>query len=295
MSNLVQRLLVALIGIPIVVFIVLMKPIALLVLLVILGVLAVQEFYGLAKAKGFLTLESTGMALTALIILSFGQLRLSTRFHALDVSRFTTYNIVSVLLILSVIIIFTVEMFRNKPNPFNHIAFTLSGIVYVGLGLGSLYGIHEYFEVRAMNGDLDTMIGAGVFIVTMLAAIWICDSAAYFGGKAMGKHLLFERISPKKTWEGALWGLLFSFLTWFAARAFIPAMYGLRVIDCIVLGLIVGVMGQIGDLAESQLKRDAGVKDSSTLIPGHGGVLDRLDSILFVAPLTFVYVNLFGV
>jgi len=292
MSNLLQRVIVALIGIPIVIFIVLFKPIAFLVLLVILGLLAVHEYYGLAKAKGFLAQSNIGMILTALLIFAFGQFKLSTQLTALRIENFTLYSLTSALLIFATIVIFTIEMFRHKPNPFNHIAITLTGAIYVGFGLGTVYGVFEYLRIRGyQNPDVST-IEPGIFVIAMLSSIWICDSAAYFGGKAMGKHLLFERISPKKTWEGAIWGFVFSLITWFAGRAFIPALSGLSVVDCIVLGIIVGVMGQIGDLAESQLKRDAGVKDSSTLIPGHGGVLDRLDSILFVAPLTYLYLNL---
>ena len=296
LGNFAQRALVALVGIPIVVFITLERPLALLALLFILGILCAMEFYGLAKAKGFLAQENLGMGLTGMVILAFGPFTLNGYIFGGETSRFTTLPLLEIVLALSLILVLAIEMFRKLPNPYNHIAITLAGIFYIGIGLGSFYGIREYFHVRSVAPPSPTIIEPGLFLVIMLASIWICDTAAYFGGKTMGKNKLFERISPNKTWEGAAWGLVFAIGTWFAARAlFADQLSGISAVDAIMLGLIVGVVGQMGDLAESLLKRDAGVKDSSNLIPGHGGVLDRLDSILFVSPLTFLYLYVAGV
>lgn len=295
MSNFAQRFIVALIGIPIVYYIVMYKPLALLALMAMLAGLCVHEYYGLAKAKGFLAQDGIGILFTILVVLSFAQFRLNSLFYETELNRFTTFPLLEVILVGAVITVLTAEMFRALPNPFNQSAITLSGIIYIGIGLGAFYGIREYFLVRSANPPSPAIIEPGPFLFTMLAAIWICDSAGYFGGKAMGKNKLFERVSPNKTWEGAAWGLVFAFATFFAARAWIPGLEGLMIRDCIVMGIIVGVFGQIGDLAESMLKRDVGVKDSSHLIPGHGGVLDRLDSILFVSPLTYLYLYAAGV
>lgn len=133
-----------------------------------------------------------------------------------------------------------------------------------------------------MNG---TGVGA-VVILVVFAGIWTCDSFAYFGGRAFGKHKLFERVSPKKTWEGAISGGLGGIA---ACVALAIALDGLLWYDGLLIGLIAGVFGQVGDLAESHLKRACDVKDSSQLIPGHGGVLDRFDSLLFVAPVVYLY------
>jgi len=118
----------------------------------------------------------------------------------------------------------------------------------------------------------------------------MCDSAAYFTGLAIGKHKLFPRVSPKKTWEGAIGGGIGAVLVVVALfhwlMPLVPTIHGIAV------GIIIAVFGPIGDLAESWLKRDAVVKDSSHLIPGHGGLLDRFDSMLFVAPLVTVYLVL---
>jgi phosphatidate cytidylyltransferase len=290
MSNLIQRLLVAAVGIPIVVYIVMARPIGFLALLTMLAMLAVHEYYGLARAKGFVAQAIPGMILTALIVLHFGRFRIGAAIG--DASPILNLELLATILIVGSMAVFTIELFRGLPNPFIHIAVTIAGAIYVGFGLGSLFGVHELLRTRFALAPADAQIQPGLFIVVILASIWICDSAAYFGGKAMGKHKLFERVSPNKTWEGAGWGLLAAIGTWFSARALFPSLSGLTAIDCVVLGLIPGVMGQIGDLAESLLKRDVGVKDSSSLLPGHGGMLDRVDSILFVGPLTYVYLLL---
>jgi phosphatidate cytidylyltransferase len=295
MSNLAQRVIVALIGIPLVAYLVIAKPMGLLGLTLILAMLCVNEYYGLAKAKGFMAQNGVGMLFTALIVLSFGIIRVADQFGLNATTSLMTFPLIECILAALFITVMTYEMFRGFPNPFNHSAITIAGAVYVGIGLGCFYGVREYFHVRSINPPSPEIIEPGAFVFTVLAAIWICDSAAYFVGKAIGKNKLFERVSPNKTWEGAIGGLAFALITFFAGRALIPGLAGLSVIDCIVLGHIVGVFGQIGDLAESLLKRDVGVKDSSNLLPGHGGVLDRLDSILFVFPLTYLYLYVAGV
>jgi phosphatidate cytidylyltransferase len=133
-------------------------------------------------------------------------------------------------------------------------------------------------------------------ICVVLGSIWACDSLAYYGGKFFGKHKLFERVSPKKTWEGAVAGFIGGITGVLLVRyLFIQAgeTFYLDVLQVSIIGALGGSLGQLGDLAESWLKRDAGVKDSSSIIPGHGGVLDRFDSLLFVAPATYVYVKYF--
>jgi phosphatidate cytidylyltransferase len=128
-----------------------------------------------------------------------------------------------------------------------------------------------------------------LLIVSIFASIWICDSAAFFGGTALGKHKLFPRVSPNKSWEGAVFGLLFAVIAMVISKVIILGF--LSWFDVITIGLIVGIIGQIGDLIESLFKRDAGVKDSSTLIPGHGGIFDRFDSLLYTAPAVLLYIK----
>jgi phosphatidate cytidylyltransferase len=129
----------------------------------------------------------------------------------------------------------------------------------------------------------------GWTVLAIFISIWVCDSAAYFAGRAFGRHTLFERVSPKKTWEGAIAGFVGAIAAFVLMKEL--ALPYLTFGQSLVCGVIVGVFGQLGDLVESLLKRDAGVKDSSSLIPGHGGVLDRFDSIMFVSPLLFLYLD----
>ena len=185
-----------------------------------------------------------------------------------------------------------------------NIGATVFGVAYVSLFFGSLVGLRELFVPSdfpvylhfhvpgpSVPDDVAATIDrwGGFTVLSVFASIWLCDSAAYFVGRAIGKHKLFERVSPNKTWEGAIAGLVFAIGGFVLAHHLLLPYLSLR--DALVCGGIVGVFGQLGDLGESLLKRDAGVKDSSNLIPGHGGVLDRFDSLLFVSPLIYCYLD----
>lgn len=175
-----------------------------------------------------------------------------------------------------------IELFRNYGSAILNISTTLLGIFYFGLFGSTLVGIREFYP------NIDGLYNnGGYLIISIFASIWICDSAAFFGGTALGKHKLFPRVSPKKSWEGAVFGFVFAILAMILAKYLVLDFLLLK--DSIAIGFITGTFGQIGDLAESLLKRDAGVKDSSGLIPGHGGIFDRFDSLLFSAPLIYLY------
>jgi phosphatidate cytidylyltransferase len=125
------------------------------------------------------------------------------------------------------------------------------------------------------------------WIYLVLLVVMACDTSAYFSGISLGRHKLYPAISPNKSVEGAVGGLIGSLAGAFVARFwFFPA---LTVRDCLVIGVVFGILGQLGDLFESMVKRAFQVKDSGTILPGHGGMLDRLDSLLFVFPLAFYY------
>lgn len=153
------------------------------------------------------------------------------------------------------------------------------------LFLGVLMGFQA--ALRTAGGEAQ---GAGLVFYLFLV-VWAGDSGALYVGRTLGRHLLARRLSPKKTVEGALGGLLASLLAALAARAlFLP---GQGIGAALLLGALLNLLGQLGDLAESGLKRSAGVKDSATFIPGHGGLLDRTDSLLFAGPALFYYYRLF--
>lgn len=194
------------------------------------------------------------------------------------------------------------ELFRNKGSAILNTAVTFLGMFYFGLFLGSGLGIREIFTVvefpvaRYFGSVSLNMAQAaqlrdwgGYTMIVILATIWICDTFAYFGGRAMGRHPLFPRVSPKKTWEGAIWGFLGAVGSMSAAKLLVLTYLTWE--HALVMGVLIGTLGQIGDLVESLLKRDADIKDSSTLIPGHGGVFDRFDSFIYVSPALFLYLD----
>ncbi len=155
---------------------------------------------------------------------------------------------------------------------------TLFGWGYVPVFLGTLI----YIRQALFDGE-----DFWLYTLYFISAIWICDTAAYVGGKLLGRHKLAPYISPKKTWEGALFGLAGALL-W--AYAWVPHLQQKTDRQDVFYGaLVVGVVGQLGDLVESYFKRSAGVKDSGNLLPEHGGALDRFDSLILSAPFIFMY------
>lgn len=179
----------------------------------------------------------------------------------------------------------TIELF-SKPesggSPLLNVSVTLFGVAYVAGLLSFLVLIRELPHV--MGGEYAQ---AGTWVIMIFVIIWICDTAAYFVGLYFGKHKLFPRVSPKKTMEGAVGGFVFAVLSAVVCQQTFVKGLGLQ--DALVIGVIIGSAGQLSDLVESLFKRDAGIKDSSKLIPGHGGILDRFDSEMLVAPLVYVY------
>ena len=181
-----------------------------------------------------------------------------------------------------VFLLFIAELWRNKPNPFTNIAYSLLGIIYISIPLGlAMY----FFDPVILSGPYHYGIVLGFLVI-----LWLNDTGAYFVGSLIGKHKLFERISPGKTWEGSVGGAIFALLTaWglsFIFRQLDP-------IHWIILAIIIVISGTLGDLVESMLKRSLGIKDSGDVLPGHGGMLDRFDAVLLSAPFVFVYLALF--
>ena len=185
------------------------------------------------------------------------------------------------------LVIICFELFRNQVAPSLNVSVTLFGLCYVPLLFGHMILIRELPKLPSITGH--EYYEAGRWIIMMFITVWVCDTAAYLLGSAIGKHKLFERISPNKTWEGAIAGFITALLTaWICYILFID---GLKLMDTLVIGAICGTFGQMSDLIESQFKRDVQVKDASGLIPGHGGMLDRFDSLIVIAPLVYFYLR----
>jgi phosphatidate cytidylyltransferase len=249
-------------------------------LMVVVAALGVMEFYRLAIASRASPLICIGVVLTLLFIVSRNPDLLS--FLA---PRFDPGLLIPFLLMLAIALPMLWLFIRPRTGAaFINWAWTLGGILYVGWLLSHLV---------SLRGITDGM--SWVFLVILANAA--SDTTAFFIGRSFGRHRLAPRISPNKTWEGALAGvvgaMVFSLL-FTAPRLFTATnplyIEGFIYWQALSLGLLVSVFGQLGDLTESLLKRHAGVKDSGNLLPGHGGILDRMDSIIFAGIVVYYYV-----
>ncbi len=273
----------------------------------LLSFLSLYEFYGLLELKGVRPLKSIGLAGGVLLNAAFFYDRLQADlFLLLDargvrIAFFSSHQFVLVLFVLLMVVILLVELFRSQGSPLANAGGTVLGLFMIPLFFGTLIGLREVFRYgfpvhRFVTETLPAgpspatvdAWGAGT-VMAVFVTIWMCDTAAYFTGLSVGRHKLFERVSPKKTWEGAMAGFLAAVVVMLLAQHFL--LDYLSLFHAAMLGVIIGLFGQLGDLVESRFKRDAGVKDSSALIPGHGGVYDRFDSVVFVAPLVYLYVD----
>lgn len=176
----------------------------------------------------------------------------------------------------SVIILFIIRIFEGNTsdNTFSYVSNTVFGIVYVSF-------LMSYLGTIRNSGDNGRELIFFVLLVT-----WMGDTTAYYGGRSFGKHKLAPAISPKKTVEGAVIGLMGSIAGAIIAKSW---FLDISILNAIVSGILIGVFGQFGDLSESIIKRNLQVKDSGGIIPGHGGILDRVDSLLFSAPVFYYY------
>lgn len=158
------------------------------------------------------------------------------------------------------------------------------------LNLSILWLVIPFFLLSILMSPLRTSDPFVDFALAIFVFIWVNDTFAYLSGSLLGSHLMFPSLSPKKTWEGFVGGLLFSIL---AAMIWANFFEAASMLQWIIIAVLTSVSGTMGDFFESKLKRQAGVKDAGNIIPGHGGVLDRLDSILFAAPAVFLLIILF--
>jgi len=206
-----------------------------------------------------------------LAVLGAGLISLAAASHPLSFTMLAAWILWAVFVAASVQALFAPDRER-APTRTAHV---VTGCLYAGLGLGPIVAL------RVGPDGLQWVISA-------LVITWANDTCAYFAGRLFGRHKLHAAVSPNKTWEGFAGGAVGSVGGMFITRW--VAFPALTATDCLVLGLFGAVLGPLGDLCESMLKRAHGVKDSGTLIPGHGGLLDRVDALLFNAPAVYLYV-----
>jgi phosphatidate cytidylyltransferase len=306
-SALPTRVAVALVAIPVIVWASMAGSYFFFAFVALISAVSLHEFYALAEKKGAFPLKALGLLAGFAVNGSFMYERLQVEVFSffasrgLSLSMFSQLQFLLVTILVFLLLVLMIELFRQKGSPILNAGSTVCGVMVVSLFFGTLIEIRELFPYGfpvskffsvTMAGELELATisrWGGYTIVSLLASIWVCDTAAYFGGLTFGRHRLFERVSPKKSWEGAVFGFAGALLTMLAARSLV--LDYLRIQDALIIGIIVGVFGQLGDLVESRFKRDAGVKDSSAVIPGHGGVYDRFDSLVFVAPIVYLYID----
>ncbi|MGB5528972.1 MAG: phosphatidate cytidylyltransferase [Ignavibacteriaceae bacterium] len=270
-SENLKRIIVSIVAIPVILVVTYLGGYYFLALVVIISLMSFYEFSLIVRNKNAYVNLLVGEIIILLFLLN----------------QFKTFVDTNTLILLSSLTLLMIELFRNKGSAILNLGVTFLGIFYIGIFLTTLIALREFYN----HVGADYINGA-YLVISIFASIWIGDSAAYYGGTAFGKHKLFPRVSPNKSWEGTILGFIFSVATMILAKFIILDF--LSMLNVLAIGIIIGIVGQIGDFAESLLKRDSTVKDSSSLIPGHGGFFDRFDSLIFSAPVIWMYLSYFG-
>jgi phosphatidate cytidylyltransferase len=267
LSNTATRIIVSAITIPLILLVCYLGGLFFLAFVLAIGLISFYEFNGLSANKNAFTNLIIGLVSTFLLIIN-------SYYRFIDSYR---------LILLIIVVLVLIELFRNKQSAILNLGASLFGIFYIGLFSSTVILLREFFTEDYATG--------GYLIISVFITIWICDSAAFFLGTAFGKHKLFPRVSPKKSWEGSAAGFIFALFSMIALKYILLDTFSIW--DSVFVGIIIGSIGQIGDLVESLVKRDAGVKDSSNLIPGHGGIFDRFDSLMLSSPVIYLYLSYF--
>ena len=274
MKNLIIRALTGIIFVVVLISAIYIHPIFFLILFCIITGLTLWEFGGLVKHYENANLQRTVNVLGGVYLF------IATFVYAnglTDGKIFLPY-------LLFIMLTMIAELYYKAPNPINNWAFTLFAQVYCA----GFFSILNF--IGAEPGTPGVMSYTPLFIMAIFIFVWLDDTGAYLVGSLIGKHKLFERISPKKSWEGFFGGLILSLASSQAFAWFAPEINRMNWLG---LAATVVLFGTWGDLIESLLKRTLGVKDSGNVLPGHGGMLDRFDSVMLAVPASYIYIELF--
>ncbi len=233
----------------------------------IIGLVALSEFYNVAKNKYQIS-NSILAYLTAIALYT------TVALYSFNID-FKLPLLISVVLVIAN---FIAALYQKNEEPFTSIAFLICGLIYIILPISTTNLIIQY------NSEFQPLLLLSVFILA-----WCNDTFAYLTGVKFGKHRLFERHSPKKSWEGFVGGFLFTVIAGIVISKF-SNIFAMQ--HWIVISIIVSIIGTLGDLVESMFKRQMGVKDSGKILPGHGGILDRFDILFIVLPIVWVYLEI---
>jgi len=272
-NNLAQRTIVGVPGAALMVGLIFYNPYSFAFLFFLITVLSLNEFYsrstdGDVKPQRWMGLFAG--ILTFLVIVS-------VKYDLTAVLNTKTGLLILIPVLFS---IFAIELYRKSPKPFDNIAFTILGILYIAVSMAMAALIGWSTD----DGMFHPSNMFGYFFI-----LWAHDIGAYFAGRWLGKHKLFERISPKKTWEGTAGGVVFSFIVAHFISIYCP---GLSRMEWLCITVIILVTSTLGDLVESMFKRSISIKDSGTLLPGHGGMLDRFDGLFISVPFVWVFLEM---
>ena len=228
------------------------------------------EFFRIVAKQGATPCRPLGYALTVAAVLMIALVPVLNARYGFALT-WIVYTAFPALFALSAM----VQLWNHSEQPFREAAYTMVPMLYVAIPLGLMPWLHFNYNV----------------LVMVLIMVWMNDNGAYMGGSLLGKHKMWQRHSPGKTWEGTIIGVLITLLVSY----FIGPLFNAQIAwyHWLVLGLICSVIDTLGDLVESMLKRSVGMKDSGSIMPGHGGFLDRFDSLLIATPFVFVYLTLF--
>lgn len=271
MKNFIQRAITGLIFVVTLIGCIVGSYLSFGVLFCIISAMATAEFCHLMnQQKGVKINRNICVLGSVALFLSFFDYGINPK----ETGIFIPYLIIIIYLMVS-------ELYLKKENPLNNWAYAMLSQVYIALPFSLL-------NVLAFQSDetISTTSYHYIFPLSIFAYNWINDTGAYCTGMLFGKHPLFKRISPKKSWEGSIGGAVFCIAASFAFAHFFPFM---SIGEWIGLALTIVVFGTWGDLSESLMKRQLGIKDSGTILPGHGGILDRFDSAILAIPAAVVY------
>ncbi|MCM1076763.1 MAG: phosphatidate cytidylyltransferase [Bacteroides sp.] len=250
-----------------------------IVLFALIAVTALEEFYNLTNAS------TGGENVTTLIIDVAGGLILCVGLACVNTGVLTPFTMAVLggtfftIYLLYLLVRLVMQLYNQEASPLTNLAYSYMGQMYIALPIGLM---SMYYTLP--NGKH--------LLLAMFIMIWLNDTGAFCVGSLLGKHKLFPRISPKKSWEGFIGGVIFVMASAFVFKLCFPQYFdAVSLVELCGLGVVVAAFSTWGDLVESLIKRTLGVKDSGKILPGHGGILDRIDSMLLVVPASLLYLT----
>ena len=266
MNNFVKRTLSGAVFVTLVVGSILLNQITFLLFFAFICGWSVYEFHKLTNQQDGININAGIAIICAVILFCCSFISASGLLH---IPVFSYYGICFILALIS-------ELYAKKKNPIHNWAYFILGQVFIALPFSLLNYIIFIKDYKPL------------MLLAVFVTIWVNDTGAYLVGVTLGKHRLFERISPKKSWEGFIGGALFALLSGYIFSLFIPEI---NLLNWMIFSELIVIFGTFGDLTESLIKRTLEVKDSGNIIPGHGGLLDRFDSMLLAAPVIYLFLN----